>query len=670
MNDQAREQIIKRIHLLENVVLIASFFLVPFAVFPPLGSALVRLMAFEIITAVYMVLLAMEVLFSGSLPFTKSVFNLPLFLMASLATLSAFVKTKNTMEAFFAPGTAALYIVAFVFFVLAGYRIKGLKKQLLLVFGISGVALSLLSFIFQMGVWSKLTFLPKSILSFDIGTLGGNLAMISFFIPTIVMLLVSAGKVSSVYHQIMHYIAIFILTLGTFINIYTMLPGKPNTLMTTPLSTSWNIAIDAFRNSPLIGVGPSNYLLAINRYRPLSYNATKYWSMRFQTASNYPLTLVTEMGIISLVIAFYLGYLAIHHISKKASGFSVFDGLVLTILVGLLLSNLTVVLAFLLVIGLSGHSTKESVKITDGSPVPLFVTALPLVALAIFVFSFNFNNARAESAFSKAVNVAVEGNGITAYDEINKANSLNPRVDRYRIFASQINISLANSIITSISQNQDVQSQNLSDADRKTVSKLIEQAINEAKAAVSINPNKAANWSNLANVYLAVAPYAQGAIDFAIQSTNQAIALDPLDPQLRITLGQMYFGAKQYDDAIDAFKTAVLAKPDWPNSHYNLAVAYRENGNISKAITEMKNVLSLLDKDTKDYDTAQAELTSLEDKLPKPSPNPDAETLSKPETVENAVTPPVELPKDAQPPIPTATPVAEETLPPAETPLP
>jgi len=660
METDSKNSLLEKIQLSKDILLVASFVIIPLIFFPPLGTMLVKQLAFIGLMAIYLILLAIEILLSGHLSFTKSRYTLPLFLLSVLSILSVVFRTKNYTEAFFAPGGSSLYLLAFVFFLLAGYRIKHLIRPLLVTLTASGVILSILSAVYELGLWQKLTFLPKNLRLFDFGYLGGSLYLVTFLVPVIIMLAISANQTKAVYQQVMHYLAIFILTAGVFVNVYTLLPGKKNALMTNPLSTSWNVAIDSFRNSPLIGIGTSNYLSAINRYRPLSYNATKFWSLRFQSATNYPLTLVTEMGLLGLITLIYLITLAFKDLSAKDKGFSVLDGLTLSVLVGLLFTNLTITLILMLVLGLSASAQKSQVKLTDGSPVPLFVTALPLLAIAFLVTAGTYKSTRAEYLFNQALVHGNSGDGVTAYDQVNQAIGIAPKIDRYHIYASQVNISLAGAII------QNNASQQLADADRETITKLVEQAINEAKTAVSLNPQKSTNWSNLATIYQAVAPFAQGAMDFAIQSTNQAIVLDPLDPQLRLTLGGMYFGAKAYDDAIDAFKTAVLAKPDWANAHYNLATAYREAGNLPKAIIEMKNVLALVDKSSKDYETAQTELTALEDKLPKPSPNPEAETLTKPETVVKEVNPPVELPTDAQPPIPT---IAPEPVTPEPTPV-
>ncbi|MEK7111887.1 MAG: tetratricopeptide repeat protein, partial [Patescibacteria group bacterium] len=156
----------------------------------------------------------------------------------------------------------------------------------------------------------------------------------------------------------------------------------------------------------------------------------------------------------------------------------------------------------------------------------------------------------------------------------------------------------------------------LTEDDRSTITQHIKQAIREGRATVTLNPGRSGNWEILARIYQAIMPFAQGADNFAIQSFNQSIALDPTNPNLRIALGGVYYALGRYDEAIRVFELAVLSKPDLANAHYNLAVAYREKGEIEKAIEQMKLVLSLVEKDSSDYELAKTELENLEKKRP------------------------------------------------------
>jgi len=139
---------------------------------------------------------------------------------------------------------------------------------------------------------------------------------------------------------------------------------------------------------------------------------------------------------------------------------------------------------------------------------------------------------------------------------------------------------------------------------------------------VTLNKDRSSNWENLGNIYQSVMAFAKGADNYALQSYSQAIFLDPINPNLRIKLGGIYYSQKKYEEAIDIFKLATLAKSDYANAHYNLSLAYKENKDFTKAKDEMNIVLKLIGKNSKDYDLALKELEKI-DELTKPEPIPE-----------------------------------------------
>jgi tetratricopeptide (TPR) repeat protein len=139
---------------------------------------------------------------------------------------------------------------------------------------------------------------------------------------------------------------------------------------------------------------------------------------------------------------------------------------------------------------------------------------------------------------------------------------------------------------------------------------------------VAVNPQKSSNWEALSGIYQTIIAFAKGADQFAIESLNQAITLEPTSPLLRIKLGGLYYSLGDYQSAIETFKLAVLAKPNLANAHYNLAIAYRDNKQIDKAKEQMEIVLKLVEPNSKDYELSKSELEALNLTLPEPTPAP------------------------------------------------
>ena len=128
----------------------------------------------------------------------------------------------------------------------------------------------------------------------------------------------------------------------------------------------------------------------------------------------------------------------------------------------------------------------------------------------------------------------------------------------------------------------------LSEADRQTISQAIQAAIEEAKATVTLNPQKAVNWENLASIYRNIINVAQGADSWTVSAYQRAIILDPQNPTYRVSLGGVMFTFKNYDEAVKLFEQAIAIKPDWANSYYNLAWSSYQKADYQRAAAAMQ----------------------------------------------------------------------------------
>jgi cytochrome c-type biogenesis protein CcmH/NrfG len=265
------------------------------------------------------------------------------------------------------------------------------------------------------------------------------------------------------------------------------------------------------------------------------------------------------------------------------------------------------------------------------------------------------------------LNALAQNEAQKTYDIMREAINLNPYVDRYHATFARINLALANSIAVSAQQAaQGQEGATVSDQDRATITTLIQQSIAEAKSTVALNPLRAGNWEILGQTYRSIIPLAQGSDAFAAQSYRQAIALDPLNPNLRIALGGLYYAAGDYETAADIFQLAVSAKADHANARYNLAFALKETGNLDRAIQEMTAVLSLItDKESEDFRVAQQALSDMQ--AERETTAQAGQQLNPPQGAEEPVLePPIELPEGSEPPeapispTPTVTPTPEE----------
>lgn len=600
---------------------------------------------------------------------------LPLMVFGFVVLISAFVVTPNKMDAFLFPGTATLIAAATIFyFLITQYSNEEKQKDFLVSFFLAGVAVAGLVAAFSAiggwGIVSRFAAIPAWVNQPTFNTTGGILPAITLFaavLPLAVGRLVkrisklAAGAVTENVKRegsfVLNSIFLILIAAGIVATAFQALPGKPAFPRTLPLETGWSIALETLKRFPILGVGPGNFVEAFNRFRPVEYNFTDVWNIRFGASSNWYLHIFTTSGILGITALVWVLWTVWKKLDlKKLSPihYSLFTTLVLFLLVP---ANLLLIVTFYFLLALVAMplTSELAFKFTaynrdhgvqgKGNILGWFTTLLALAGTVGLLF-FGGKVYAGEVAYRKALNAVVANNGGEAYNNMIQAIRNNPQITRYRVDNSQINLAIANNIASK---------QDLSDKERQTVSQLVQQSIAEGKAAVALSQNRAELWENLARIYQTLIPAAQGADQFAIATYQQAIALDPINPNLRIALGGVFYGLGRYDDAIKVFELAVAAKPNHANARYNLASALREKKDTARAVAEMEQVLQLVDINSPDYQTAQTELDKLRGKLKEEqeatkSAQPGT-TLTPPgQQTGTEIEPPLQLPAESAPP--------------------
>ncbi|KKS77230.1 MAG: hypothetical protein UV74_C0013G0003 [Candidatus Woesebacteria bacterium GW2011_GWB1_43_14] len=624
-------------------LVLATVFAIPILVLPFFQDpfTLSKLIILTIGVCLLILLKIIRSIYSDELEYSAGEYDLPVIFIASSYLLSGIFSTPNRYDAFLVPGTGSFVILGAILY-LSITQLKEKSKELVKASLIAGgTVFSLVLILSTTKILSIVSFLPPLFSNPLYTSLGDHLTGAIFLLTIIPLGVGLANKSEKTFAKSILGASLGLIILGLIISVINILPGKQTAPLLVDFATSWAIMIDSLKANPIFGVGPGNYLTAFNRYRPIAFNGTDLWSLRFTTSRNFFMTMTTEtglFGIIGLSILVSKLYKHFQTISKDKKLIP------LIIILGALMifpsSSYLIVLLFI-VLSLSTKTSLVSIKTT--AKLPLLVIASPIIITIAFVWYKGVNIVKAEYTYNKALIAIANNNGKAAYDLLARTISLNPKIDRYHASYAQINLAIAGGI---------AQNKEITDEDRTTIGKLAQQAIREAKSTVSLNSGRAGNWEILANTYQSIIPLAQGADQFAIESYNQAIALDPLNPNTRIALGGLLYARRDYTDAIEVYRIVTnLVKPDHPNAHYNLAFAYKDSGQIDKAIDELNIVLSLVPKESSDYETASSVLESLKSKGPLTETK--STNLVPPQETKEILKPPLELPEDSQPLAPT-----------------
>jgi tetratricopeptide (TPR) repeat protein len=557
-------------------------------------------------------------------------FDLPVFLFAIATVVSALVVTPNKYDAFVFPGTATVVLAGTFFYFVVVQYLQGQEERhgswvtlsSLFLLGSSIAAfISVLAGVGALSLVGKAVGAPAWFTQNAFNTVGGILPAATLFFALLPLAIGGIVKVSDENRRnaggtLLGVVSFVMLAAGLAVNAFMALPGKATSVSLLPLQTGWSIVLETLKRDSLLGVGVGNFIEAFNRFRPIEYNASGVWNLRFASSSNWYLDVWTVAGLLGVITFLWIVVSVITNLRRRPLKFVHYSLITVLVLFALVPGNFMLLVTFYLLLAIVASPMGSDIALAfsargegeTGRRTNLLPGFLALVALAAMIGSGYMGGKiyAAEVAYKSALDSAIKNDGRGTYDNMVKAIQLNPFIVRYRIDFSRTNLALANSIAS----NKDLQ-----DADRQTISQLIQQAIREGQAAVALNQGNAVGWENLAGIYQAIIPFAQGADQYTVASYQQAIALDPVNPLLRLSLGGVFYSLGDFESAAKTFELAVAAKPDFANAHYNLAVAYREKGNTAAAAQEMANALSLVTPGTSDYDNAKKELDALNKKL-------------------------------------------------------
>ncbi len=457
------------------------------------------------------------------------------------------------------------------------------------------------------------------------------------------------------------------------------------------LTTSWKIAASAFRDSPFWGSGPSTFLFNFTNYKPLEYNSTKNWNLRFDNAFNEYLQVLATLGGIGLlallsITGLFLSSAWLHlknaiqnssfHPGDEIKHALAISGLIFFIILALHTSSLVlwvfgvIILASYMTVASKGQvlnsrlqnpafsNIKDTIFAITGnlrsagaSVQTLKIEALPSIlvvissALVLFAFFFAGKFVVADYHHKKALNAVAQNQGIAAYNELVAAEKLNPYNDLYRTDLAQTNFALANAIAAAKGPTEASPSGSLTDTDKQNIQVLLQQSVSEGRTATTLSPRSALNWEILALLYRQIAGVAQNALTFSLDSYGKAIFQDPLNPNLRLSVGGVYYAVQNYDLAIRFFTDAINLKPDFSNGYYNLSVALRDKGDLKAAQETAEKVLTLLEAGSEDYKLASDYLNDLKNKIDSSSTTATGSAIQPPAAQTSGSLQKKELPK-------------------------
>jgi tetratricopeptide (TPR) repeat protein len=384
----------------------------------------------------------------------------------------------------------------------------------------------------------------------------------------------------------------------------------------------------------LSGSGIGTFLTDFTRYKPVTINSdASLWSLSFLRSSSFVLELLATTGVLG-VLAY--AFFAWRIVKSKPLFLPLVAVLVLSLIIPF---SFPIVFLMFVLLGLysvqEGLSERQKTRFFDvdlkfmtlrkgvlalsdsntrsdseyGNLMPWAFSALLIAFLLLFGYQ-SFRFFYSDYLFQKSLVAASQNNAQATYQLETQAINMFPQRDGYQRIFSQINLSLANNIASGIPQGQKP-----TDEQQQTIYQLIQQSINSGRAAPTISPQNALNWQNLSSIYRSLIGFGQNADTFAVIANQQALVLDPNNPQEYINYGGIFYQLGQWDNAINQFQIAVNLKPDFANAHYNLGHALEQKGSLQEALNQYQTVKQLVGNSKQSLDQINSEIAAIQTKI-------------------------------------------------------
>ncbi|MEK7203525.1 MAG: tetratricopeptide repeat protein [Patescibacteria group bacterium] len=369
-------------------------------------------------------------------------------------------------------------------------------------------------------------------------------------------------------------------------------------------SSSFKIAREVLTKNTFFGVGPENFSLAYDLYKPISVNNTVFWNVRFQEATSELFNIIISFGVIGLVAFLFLIWIGLKLSFKNYGLMPLF--IVLVAAWVLYPYNMTLGFSFWFLLGVlallaSGKNDELTVNL-EKSPKHSLITSVSFVGILVLVIiGFYFLTLRyvANLKFAKA---------LTTQDVDRQTEFL---VDAINLSRSEglYSRSMADLLVSRI--NQELRSLNnvKTARERQDIISRIQNfsvtAINLSNEITQRHGEEAFNWFSRALVYESLINIVDGSEDWAIRIYDEYSKRSPKDPVPYLKKGSINLTRADFlrqlnqvnlrsqvslhlKSAEENYQKAIELKSNYVLAIYNLGVVYERQGRVKDAIRQLE----------------------------------------------------------------------------------
>jgi len=317
----------------------------------------------------------------------------------------------------------------------------------------------------------------------------------------------------------------------------------------------WKGALDIFKNYPIFGSGVETFAYSYYQFRPVAHNLTSEWDFLYNKAHNEYLNYLATTGIVGfaayiLVIGTFL-VTTLKSISKNTLVLALFASWISYLVYNFFLFSVVILALFFYLFPALAFVATGSTKVYSFKlPVPYPKVAKVILLFSIFFLLFSIYQLwYADSLFAKGEKASDSGKNKTAYLYTLDASNLNPGEPLYRSELAYLTAS------TAIIAKQQLEA---------TLSaELINQAVYDMEKVIRDNPKNVSFYRTAVRTYFELSSLDNKYFDKTLEALDMAIILAPTDPKLYYNKGLILQQMDKKEAAEEAFKKAVLLKPNY-----------------------------------------------------------------------------------------------------------
>lgn len=380
--------------------------------------------------------------------------------------------------------------------------------------------------------------------------------------------------------------------------------------------TANSITNQVIKERPILGSGPATFFIDFTKFKPIEFNETRFWNIRFDRAPNHLMEMVGISGILGILsyliligvfLLVNIVFLSREKSAASAASYPISDSrhpififslpLILawlSLLVGQFVYPQNTVLSFsfwffmaLIIVAWQRIQDRPLKKISFSFkklPEVGLVMSVLLLILAFAFVALVYLGGRFYGAEFKISQPTADNQEMIK--KLERAVNLNSYRENYRRALSQVYLISAWAESRKPLEEQKIQ----------LLQAYASGAVQQARLATTLSPNSVSPWENLGIIYRDSRGLVGGTLPFASEAFAQASVLEPNNPiffreRCRIDLISQ---EEDLDETLAFCQKAVDLKSNYLDAHIQLALVYEKKGALEEAVKQLKGALEKL----------------------------------------------------------------------------